>query len=54
MAPKFETAKKKMFSLRLPLRGHTAQLAMFSIDPCILLSLCASAHHPHTTLATGE
>ena len=28
--------------------------SVFSVDPGILLSLYASAHHPHTTVATGE
>ena len=26
----------------------------FSVDPGVLVSLYASAHHPYTTLATGE
>ena len=49
-----DSEEKLVFSLRLPLRCYIAQLAMFSSDPGILLSLCASAPHPHTTLAIGE
>ena len=51
-----ETPKKNWpaFLLRLPLSRHIARLATFSIDPGILISLYASAHHPYTTLATGE
>ena len=30
------------------------KLATFFVNSGILLSLCASAHHPHTTTATGE
>ena len=42
------------FSSRLPLRRHhIAWLGTFSVDPNILVSLYASAHHPHATLATG-
>ena len=52
---KLETAKKKTaFLSRLPLSRHIAWLATFSIDPDILISLYASAHHPYTTLATDE
>ena len=42
------------FSSRQPLRRHIAQLGTFSVNPGILVSLYASAHHPYTTLATGE
>ena len=49
-----DSEEKLAFSFRLPLRCYIAQLAMFSSDPGILLSLCASAPHPHTTLAIGE
>ena len=49
-----DSEEKLTFSFRLPLRCYIAQLAMFSSDPGILLNLCASAPHPHTTLAIGE
>ena len=50
-----DSEEKPAFLLRLLLRSHIAQLlAMFSVDPGILLSLYASTLHPHTTLATGD
>ena len=49
-----KSEEKPVFSSRLPLRRHIAQLTTFTIDHSILLSLYASAHHPYTTLATGE
>ena len=48
------TAKKKRILSRLPLRCHIAKLATFSVDPGILISLYASAHHPYTTLAVRK
>ena len=52
---KFDTVKEKLvFSSRLPLRFHIAKLAAFSVDPDILISLYASAHHPYTILIAGE
>ena len=55
ISPKvWDSEEKPAFSLRLPLRCHIAQLATFSIDPGILLSLDTSSHHPYTTLVTGE
>ena len=50
----WDSKEKPAFLLRLPPSCHIAWLAMFSIDPGILISLYASAHHPYTTLATGE
>ena len=49
---KFETVTKTEFSSRLPLRHHIAKLAMFSVDPSIILY--ASIHHQHTILATSD
>ena len=48
---KLETVKEKCHDC---LRHCLAQLAMFSVDSGILLSLYASTHHLHTTLTTGE
>ena len=50
----WDSEEKQAFSSRLPLSRHIAQLATYPIDPGILISLYASAHHPYTTLATGE
>ena len=47
----WDDEEKSAFLLRLPLRQH---IATFSVDSGILISLYASVHHPHTTLATGE
>ena len=49
-----DSEEKLVFSSRLPLRCHIARLGMFSVNSGILISLYRSAHHPHTTLATGE
>ena len=49
------TAKKKLtFSSRLRLRCHIARLGTFSVDPSIVVSFCASSHHPYTTLAIDK
>ena len=50
----WDSKEKLAFSSRLPLRRHIAWLGTFSVDPGIVVSFYASAHHPHTTLATGE
>ena len=50
----WDSKEKLAFSLRLPLRCHIAQLGMFSVDPGIVVSFYASAHHPHTILAIDE
>ena len=50
----WDSEEKPAFSSTLPLRRHIARLGTFSVDPGILVSLYASAHHPCTTLATGE
>ena len=50
----WDSEEKSAFSSRLPVGCHIAQLAIFSFDSGILLSLYASAHHPYTTLATSE
>ena len=50
----WDSEEKPAFSSRLPLRRHIAQWGTFLVNPGILVSLYASAHHPHTTLATGE
>ena len=50
----WDSEEKQAFSSRLPLSRHIARLATYPIDPGILISLYASAHHPYTTLATGE
>ena len=50
----WDSKEKLAFLLRLSLRCHIARWGTFSVDPGILVSLYASAHHPHTTLATGE
>ena len=50
----WDCKEKQEFSSRLPLSRHIARLATYPIDPGILISLFASAHHPYTTLATGE
>ena len=47
-------SEKLAFSSRLPRRHHIAWWGTFSADPGIVISLYASAHHPYTTLATGE
>ena len=49
-----ESVRKLPFLSTMPLRCHIARWGTFSVDPGILLSLYASAHHPCTTLATGE
>ena len=46
--------EKPAFLSRLPLRCHIARSGTFSVDSGIVVSLYASAHHPYTTLATGE
>ena len=46
----WDSKEKLAFSSRLPLRCRIAWLGMFSVDSGILVSLYASAHHPHTTL----
>ena len=46
----WDSEEKLAFSSTLPLRHHIAQWGTFSVDPGILLSLYASAHHPYTTL----
>ena len=50
----WDSEEKLAFSLRLPLRRHIGRLGMFSVDPGIVVSFYASAHHPHTTLAIDE
>ena len=50
----WDREEKQAFSSRLILSSHIARLAMYPIDPGILISLYASAHLPYTTLATGE
>ena len=50
----WDSEEKLAFLSRLPLRRHIARWGTFSVDPGILVSLYASAHHPYTTLATGE
>ena len=50
----WDSEEKQVFLSRLPLSCHIAQLATYPIDPGILISLYTSAHHPYTTLATGE
>ena len=50
----WDSEEKLAFSSRLPLRRHIARWGTFSVDPGIVVSLYASAHHPYTTLATGE
>ena len=50
----WDSEEKWGFSSRLLLRHHIAWWDTFSIDPGILVSLYASAHHPYTTLTTGE
>ena len=50
----WDREEKPSFSSRLPLSRHIARFATFFIDLGILISLYASAHHPYTTLATGE
>ena len=50
----WDSKEKLAFLSRLPLSLHIAWLATFSIYPGILISFYASAHHPYTTLATGE
>ena len=48
-------SKEKLAVLsRLLLRRHIARLGTFSVDPDIVVSFYSSAHHPYTTLATGE
>ena len=42
------------FSSGQPLKRHVARWGTFSVDSGIVVSLYASAHHPYTTLATGE
>ena len=49
----WDSEEKLAFS-SLPLSHHIAWWGTFSVDPGILVSLYASAHHPYTTLATGE
>ena len=51
---KYETAKKNWHFRRDCLWDHIAWLGMFSVNFGIVVSLYASAHHPYTTLATGE
>ena len=46
--------EEMVFSSRLPLRSHIAQLGMFSVNPGIVVSFYASAHHPYTILAIDE
>ena len=50
----WDSKEKLAFSSRLPLRRHIARLGTFSVDPGIVVSFYASAHHPHTTLAIDE
>ena len=50
----WDSEEKLAFLSRLPLRRHIARLGTFSVDPGIVVSLFASAHHPHTTLAIDE
>ena len=49
-----DSEEKLAFLSRLPLRCHNARLGTFSVDPGIVLSFYASAHHPYTTLAIDE
>ena len=50
----WDSEEKLAFSSRLPLRRHIARLGTFSVDPGIVVSFYASAHHPQTTLAIDE
>ena len=50
----WDSEEKLALSSRPPLRGHIARWGTFSVDSGIVISLYASAHHPYTTLATGE
>ena len=50
----WDSEEKLPFLSRLPLRRHIARWDTFLVDPGILVNLYASAHHPYTTLATGE
>ena len=50
----WDSGEKLVFSSRLPLRCHIAQVGTFSVDPGIVVSFYASAHHPYTTLAIDE
>ena len=50
----WDSEEELAFSLRMPLRRHIARLGMFSVDPGIVVSFYASAHHPYTTLAIDE
>ena len=50
----WDSEEKLAFSSRLPLRRHIARLGTFSVDPGIVVSFYASAHHPYTTLAIDE
>ena len=45
-----DSEKKLAFSSRLPLRRYIAQLAIFSVDPDILLSLYMQELIIHTQL----
>ena len=55
ISPKvWDSEEKLVFLSRLPLRHHIARLGTFSVDPGIVVSFCASAHHPHTSLVTDE
>ena len=50
----WDSEEKLAFLSRLPLRRHIARWGTFSVDPGILVSLYASAHHPYTILAIDE
>ena len=50
----WDSEEKLAFSLRPPLRRHIARLGMFSVNPGIVVSFYASAHHPYTTIAIDE
>ena len=43
----WDSEEKLAFSSRLPLRRHIARWGTFSVDPSIVVSLYASAHHPY-------
>ena len=50
----WDSEEKPAFLSRLPLRRHIARWDTFSVDSGIVVSFYASAHHPYTTLVTGE
>ena len=51
---KLETAKKNQCFIETASEPPYCTISHNSIDPGIFITLYASAHHPYTTLATGE